>query len=117
MPCTCWPKKLVCWYRSCADFGDNCRAQIITKLQRRQANWKLDPPLRKACKASVQSLCASEEASQSENGMVYKCLVNKYESIAAGCQKELGRAMHMAFFAYQPGAILTQVRHMCMHLR
>ncbi len=32
------------------DFGEACRNEIIGKLHRRQANWKLDPTLRKACR-------------------------------------------------------------------
>lgn len=38
---------------------------------------------------------------------MYKCLIKSYGSISAGCQKELGRAVHMAFFVWQPGSILT----------
>ena len=56
------------------DFGEECRLELVKKLQRRQANWKLDPPLRKACKPSVEGLCSqednkgSEEVSLSEGG-------------------------------------------------
>jgi len=92
-----------------ADFGPTCRNEIIVKLHRRQANWKLDPPLRKACKPAVQRLCEAEDKQNSEEGYVYKCLIKNYLELDAGCQKELGRAMHMAFFVWQPGAILTSV--------
>lgn len=37
-----------------ADFGRACRGAMLTKLRRREANWRLDPPLRKACKADVE---------------------------------------------------------------
>eukprot|EP00197_Chlamydomonas_leiostraca_P010927 CAMPEP_0202884756 /NCGR_PEP_ID=MMETSP1391-20130828/41312_1 /ASSEMBLY_ACC=CAM_ASM_000867 /TAXON_ID=1034604 /ORGANISM="Chlamydomonas leiostraca, Strain SAG 11-49" /LENGTH=982 /DNA_ID=CAMNT_0049567983 /DNA_START=167 /DNA_END=3115 /DNA_ORIENTATION=+ len=90
-----------------ADFSNTCKYQIIYKLQRRQANWKLDPPLRKACKADVASYCAGEEGKNSEEGLVYKCLISKVADITSGCQKELGRAVHMAFYVWQPGAIIT----------
>lgn len=73
----------------------------------RQSNWKLDPPLRKACKTDVLMNCNAEDAQNSEEGLVYKCMIGKYELLTAGCQKELGRAVHMAFFAWQRGAILT----------
>jgi len=33
--------------------------------------------------------------------------VSKYEDLDSKCQKELGRAYHMAFFVWQPQAILT----------
>ncbi|GFR46876.1 hypothetical protein Agub_g8517 [Astrephomene gubernaculifera] len=89
------------------DFGEPCRQEIIKKLQRRQANWKLDPTLRKACKSSVSSLCASEDQANSEQGLVYKCLATHYMDLDEGCQKELGRAVHMAFFVWSEGAILT----------
>lgn len=52
------------------------RVQILSKLQRRQANWKLDPPLRKACRSDVQSMCASQDAKDEETGSVYKCMVS-----------------------------------------
>ncbi|GAX78146.1 hypothetical protein CEUSTIGMA_g5588.t1 [Chlamydomonas eustigma] len=89
------------------DFGETCREEIMDKLQRRQANWKLDPPLRKACKPSVQELCSKEDQANSEEGAVYKCLIRQYMDLGDGCQKELGRAVHMAFFAWRPGGIIT----------
>ncbi len=73
-----------------ADFGNNCKYQIIYKLQRRQANWKLDPPLRKACREDVVKLCAEEEAKNSEEGLVYKCLIRNVAEISSGCQKVRG---------------------------
>ncbi|GLI58992.1 hypothetical protein VaNZ11_000814 [Volvox africanus] len=91
-----------------ADFGSGCKYQVVYKLQRRQANWKLDPPLRKACKADVLTYCANEDAANSEEGLVYKCMIKNYDSLSSGCQKEMGRAVHMAFFVWQPGAIITQ---------
>lgn len=79
----------------------------MVKLSR-QANWKLDPPLRKACKVDVLTYCASEDAANSEDGLVYKCMIKNFDSLSGGCQKEMGRAVHMAFFVWQPGAIITQ---------
>jgi len=38
---------------------------------------------------------------------VYKCLVKHYEDLDGKCQKELGRAYHMAFFVWQPESTLT----------
>lgn len=35
------------------DFGSGCRSALLTKLRRREANWRLDPPLRKACREDV----------------------------------------------------------------
>lgn len=104
------------------DFGEACRNEIISKLHRRQANWKLDPTLRKACRASVAELCASEDAENSEMGLVYKCLASHYADLDVGCQKELGRAVHMAFFVWQEDAILTSdcdddVRQLCLSER
>ena len=72
-----------------ADFGPNCKYQIVYKLQRRQANWKLDPPLRKACRDDVREKCQAEDAKDSEDGLVYQCLIKKYSDIDSGCQKEL----------------------------
>jgi Golgi apparatus protein 1 len=37
-----------------ADFGRGCMNAMMVKLRRRQANWRLDPPLRKACTADVE---------------------------------------------------------------
>jgi Golgi apparatus protein 1 len=36
------------------DFGSPCRSSMLTKLKRREANWRLDPPLRNACQADVE---------------------------------------------------------------
>ena len=41
----------------------------------RQSNWKLDPPLRRACKEDVSRSCGDAASSNSEAGLVYKCLV------------------------------------------
>ncbi len=38
---------------------------------------------------------------------MYKCLIDNFNSINGGCQKELGRAVHMAFFIWSEGQILT----------
>jgi Golgi apparatus protein 1 len=38
---------------------------------------------------------------------VYKCLAAGADDLDAGCRKELGRAIHMAFFIWIPGGILT----------
>lgn len=37
-----------------ADFGRGCMNAMMTKLRRREANWRLDPPLRKACTVDVE---------------------------------------------------------------
>ncbi|MEW5299471.1 MAG: hypothetical protein WDW36_002486 [Sanguina aurantia] len=105
-----------------ADFGNTCKYQIINKMQRRQANWKLDPPLRKACRADVAALCAAEDSANSEDGRVYKCLVRRSADIAPGCAKELGRAVHMAFYVWQPGATITSecdddIQRLCLAAR
>jgi Golgi apparatus protein 1 len=76
-------------------------------MRRRQANWKLDPPLRRACKSDVSELCAVENAANSENGTVYACLMKNIEDLDPGCRKELGRAYHMALYIWAPGQILT----------
>lgn len=89
------------------DFGDKCKTEIGIKLQRRQANWKLDPPLRKACRSDVSSWCSSEDKAGSEQGLVTKCLISHTDDLEPGCRKEVGRAVHMAFFAWSPGAPLT----------
>ncbi len=54
---------------------------------RRQANWKLDPPLRKACKPSVRRLCDAEDRKNLETGLVYKCLISKFQELDPPCQK------------------------------
>ncbi|PNH09949.1 Golgi apparatus protein 1 [Tetrabaena socialis] len=104
------------------DFGDACRKEIVDKLQRRQANWKLDPILRKSCRAAVAELCTAEDAANSEEGLVYKCLANHYFDVDQVCQKELGRAVHMAFYVWQQGAVLTadcdaDVKKLCLDER
>lgn len=55
----------------------------------------------------------------SETGEVYRCLVHNYEDLNPGCKKELGRAVHMAFFIWAPGAIMTKdcdadVQNVCL---
>eukprot|EP00878_Enallax_costatus_P020866 GHUV01022075.1.p1 GENE.GHUV01022075.1~~GHUV01022075.1.p1 ORF type:complete len:715 (+),score=210.45 GHUV01022075.1:1362-3506(+) len=90
------------------DFGPRCRYEVISKLQRRQANWKLDPTLRRACRADVADLCKAEDTLATETGEVYRCLVHNHDDLDPGCKKELGRAVHMAFFIWSPGAILTR---------
>ncbi|WIA10935.1 hypothetical protein OEZ85_011100 [Tetradesmus obliquus] len=90
------------------DFGPKCRYEVIAKLQRRQANWKLDPMLRRACRSDVDALCKSEDAQASETGEVYRCLVHNYDDLDPNCKKELGRAVHMAFFIWSPNSIMTR---------
>lgn len=51
----------------------------------------------------MASFCAIEDSANSEDGRVYKCLVRKSADITPGCAKELGRAVHMAFYVWQPG--------------
>lgn len=89
------------------DFGDACKSQIANKLQRRQSNWKLDPSLRKACKADVAQLCADEESKNSEDGLVFKCLVKSHDSLSESCAREVSRALHMALYVWQEGGTLT----------
>ncbi len=101
------------------DFGAVCRAEVIAKLQRRQANWKLDPPLRRACRADVADMCKAEDALASETGEVYRCLVRNHQDVQPGCRRELGRAVHMAFFVWTPESVLTRdcdddVRALCL---
>ncbi len=36
------------------DFGGACQGAIMQKLRRREGNWRLDPPLRRACKDDAQ---------------------------------------------------------------
>lgn len=67
-------------------------------------------------------MCQNEEAKKSEEGSVYKCMIRQYADLGDGCQKELGRALHMALRVWQPGAILTSVcdndvRSQCLKLR
>ncbi|GBF99737.1 hypothetical protein Rsub_12450 [Raphidocelis subcapitata] len=90
------------------DLGPLCRGQVISKIQRRQANWRLDPPLRKACRADVDAKCKAEDELAAETGLVYRCLIAQAETLQPGCRKELGRAVHMALFVWIPGSIITQ---------
>ncbi|KAF8068300.1 hypothetical protein HT031_001987 [Scenedesmus sp. PABB004] len=90
------------------DFGAKCRYEVVAKLQRRQANWKLDPPLRRACRADVADMCKAEDGAATETGEVYRCLIHNHDDLDPGCKRELGRAVHMAFFVWTPGAILTR---------
>ncbi len=59
---------------------------------------------------------------ESEDGLVYKCMISTYADLAEGCQKELGRAVHMALFAWQAGATLTtdcddDIQRLCLSVR
>lgn len=88
----------------------------------RQANWRLDPPLRRACRADVAELCRAEDSRGSEAGEVYRCLLANAEDLDPGCRKELGRAVHMAFFIWTPAALLTapcdaDVQALCLRAR
>lgn len=55
----------------------------------------------------MHRLCAEEDASGSELGVVKKCLVSKAEQLDEECRRELGRSLHMAFFVWYPGGIMT----------
>eukprot|EP00879_Flechtneria_rotunda_P008992 GHRR01009415.1.p1 GENE.GHRR01009415.1~~GHRR01009415.1.p1 ORF type:complete len:539 (+),score=221.10 GHRR01009415.1:802-2418(+) len=90
-----------------ADFGDSCRSVIMQKLQRREANWRLDPALRRFCRADVDRLCAFEDAERIEDGAVKKCMAAKHEQLSTGCQRELARSLHMSFFIWQSGGTIT----------
>jgi hypothetical protein len=78
---------------------------IVT--MRRQANWRLDPALRRACKPDVAEMCKVEDSRGTETGEVYSCLIHNHDDLDPGCMKELGRAVHMAFFIWSQGAVLT----------
>jgi hypothetical protein len=39
--------------------------------------------------------------------VVKKCLVSKAEQLDEECRRELGRSLHMAFFVWYPGGIMT----------
>ncbi|WIA10933.1 hypothetical protein OEZ85_011098 [Tetradesmus obliquus] len=90
-----------------ADFGQACQISVMRKLRRREANWRLDPPLRQACKPDVDKLCSAEDTRRSEDGAVKKCMIANHAELSEDCQRELGRSMHMAFFVWQPQALLT----------
>lgn len=90
-----------------ADFGQGCRDEVLTKLRRRQTNWRLDPALRKACRTDVPVHCAAEDAGQTEDAAVYKCLISRASDISPSCAKELGRAVHMAFFVWEEKGLIT----------
>eukprot|EP00201_Polytomella_parva_P015143 CAMPEP_0175066598 /NCGR_PEP_ID=MMETSP0052_2-20121109/16604_1 /TAXON_ID=51329 ORGANISM="Polytomella parva, Strain SAG 63-3" /NCGR_SAMPLE_ID=MMETSP0052_2 /ASSEMBLY_ACC=CAM_ASM_000194 /LENGTH=941 /DNA_ID=CAMNT_0016333331 /DNA_START=144 /DNA_END=2969 /DNA_ORIENTATION=- len=102
------------------DFGEVCRNAVRDIVQRRQANWRLDPALRRACKDDVAEMCAdidstlngksaAEINTTSLEGGVYRCLMNQYENLDGGCQRELSRASHMALTLYAADGILTNV--------
>lgn len=75
----------------------------------RQRNWRLDPPLRKACKADVASLCVDEDKRREESGVVIKCMLRRFDDLSEGCQKELSRSVHMAFYVWAPKGLITGV--------
>lgn len=54
------------------------------------------------------SLLQASTAICGSAGEVYRCLVHNYDDLDPGCKKEIGRAVHMAFFIWAPGAILTK---------
>lgn len=92
------------------------------KLRRRQVNWRLDPALRRACKADVAEMCKMEDSKASESGVVYQCLIHNHDDLDPGCKKELGRAVHMAFFIWSPDSLLTRpcdgdVKALCLNER
>lgn len=91
------------WYTHC----DGCVAGCFLLHICRQANWRLDPALRRACKADVVEMCKTEDGHSTETGEVYRCLIHNHDDLDPGCKKELGRAVHMAFFIWTRGAILT----------
>eukprot|EP00798_Chlamydomonas_sp_ICE-L_P010489 gene10489-8455_t len=106
------------------DFGNTCKSMIRSKLERRQSNWKLDPPLRKACRSDVAKYCASQDVQNAETGVVYQCMIDSYSSLNGGCQRELGRAVHMAFFIWRDSTenILTSrcdadIKNICLTKR
>lgn len=36
-----------------------------------------------------------------------RCLTQQADALSAGCSRELGRSLHMAFFTWQPKGLLT----------
>lgn len=72
---------------------------------------------------STRTRCtAHAHARAQEQGAVYKCLASRADELDAKCQRELGRAYHMALFVWQPGAILTtdcdpDVKARCLTVR
>ena len=53
---------------------------------------------------------------------MYKCMVTNYADLTSGCQKEVGRAVHMAFYVWQEGALITSdcdddIKQYCLAVR
>ncbi|GBF91963.1 hypothetical protein Rsub_04687 [Raphidocelis subcapitata] len=101
-----------------ADFGPDCQAAVAGKLQKREGNWRLDPPLRRACRGDVDRLCASD-AVTAEPAAVKRCMVSNAASLGASCRRELGRSLHMSLFVWQPEGPVTgpcdaDVQRLCL---
>ena len=71
-----------------ADFGEACKTQIMTKLARRQQNWKLDVTLRRACKEDAAVACADVDHDQ-DHAEVTRCLMKSHANITEPCQHEV----------------------------
>jgi golgi apparatus protein 1 len=71
-----------------ADFGDACKNEILSKLQRRQENWKLDISLRAACKDDAAEHCADVDH-DADHAEVARCLIRKHDDLIDACLHEV----------------------------
>jgi golgi apparatus protein 1 len=78
-----------------ADFGEACKKEVMTKLARRQQNWKLDVTLRKACKDDAEDVC-SDVDHDADHAEMTRCLMKNYADISEPCQSEV---CHSGFYS------------------
>lgn len=52
-------------------------------------------------------MCSEVDTKRSEQGLVFKCMIGNYTSLSEGCQRELGRSVHMAFFIWAANGVIT----------
>lgn len=71
-----------------ADFGETCKKEVMTKLSRRQQNWKLDVTLRKACKEDAATVC-KEVDHDADHAEVTRCLMKNHANVTEPCQHEV----------------------------
>ncbi len=55
----------------------------------------------------MAATCSEVDSRRSEQGLVFKCMIANYTSLSEGCQRELGRSVHMAFFIWAANGIIT----------
>eukprot|EP00892_Ulva_mutabilis_P008395 jgi/Ulvmu1/5928/UM026_0050.1 len=91
-------------------FGGPCKAEILKREDLAKEDYRLDGGVSEACEEDIAEHCKQEEGKHG-HAEVLKCLANKMSDaqfeLSDSCEKQVSRAVRMAFWDYTDGTYLT----------